>query len=51
MELVKGRPETNEGRLEKEIRVYDLLDFLNRLPVAKTETSKKANAFNDGSLC
>ena len=29
MELVKGRPETNEGRLEKEIRVYDLLDFLN----------------------
>lgn len=29
MELVKGRPETNEGRLEKEIRVYDLLDSLN----------------------
>ena len=31
MELVlhKGRPETNEGRLDKEIRVYDLLDGLN----------------------
>lgn len=28
MELVKGRPETNEGRLDKEIRVYDLLDSL-----------------------
>ena len=28
MELVKGRPETNHGRLEKEIRTYDLLDSL-----------------------
>ena len=28
MELVKGRPESNEGRLEKEIRCYDLLDSL-----------------------
>ena len=28
MELVKGRPESNEGRLEKEVRVYDLLDSL-----------------------
>ena len=28
MELVKGRPETEEGRLPKEIRVYDLLDQL-----------------------
>ena len=27
--LVKGRPLTNEGRLDKEIRVYDLLDFLH----------------------
>lgn len=26
MELQKGRPQTNEGRLEKEIRAYDLLD-------------------------
>lgn len=29
MELVQGRPQTNEGRLAKEIRVYDLLDSLN----------------------
>ena len=28
MELVNGRPATNEGRLEKEIRCYDLLDKL-----------------------
>lgn len=29
MELVKGRPQNNEGRLEKEIRVYDFLDKLD----------------------
>ena len=29
MELVQGRPEANEGRLEKEIRCYDLLDALD----------------------
>ena len=28
MELMYGRPETNEGRLPKEIRVYDFLDSL-----------------------
>ncbi len=28
MELVKGRPEDCTGRLEKEVRVYDLLDRL-----------------------
>ena len=28
MELMHGRPETNEGRLPKEIRVYDFLDNL-----------------------
>ena len=28
MELMHGRPETNEGRLPKEIRVYDFLDSL-----------------------
>ena len=28
MELVGGRPATNEGRLDKEIRVYELLDRL-----------------------
>lgn len=29
MKLLLGRPKTNEGRLPKEIRVYDLLDSLN----------------------
>ena len=29
MELLTGRPETNEGRLDKEIRCYNLLDRLN----------------------
>lgn len=28
MELFSGRPNTNDGRLEKEIRVYDFLDKL-----------------------
>lgn len=28
MELYKGRPEDTQGRLDKEIRVYDLLDSL-----------------------
>ena len=28
MQLVDGRPESTEGRLEKEIRVYDFLDSL-----------------------
>jgi Ala-tRNA(Pro) deacylase len=29
MELLQGRPENCAGRLEKEVRVYDLLDQLN----------------------
>lgn len=28
MEVMSGRPQTNEGRLAKEIRTYDLLDSL-----------------------
>ena len=28
MERIKGRPESREGRLDKEMRVYDLLDSL-----------------------
>ena len=28
MELVLGRPESSDGRLDKEVRVYDLLDSL-----------------------
>lgn len=29
LQLVKGRPATNDGRMEKEIRTYDLLDSLD----------------------
>ena len=29
LELVTGRPATNEGRLDKEVRCYELLDSLN----------------------
>lgn len=28
LKLYEGRPQTNEGRQDKEIRVYDLLDEL-----------------------
>ena len=31
MKLENGRPENTEGRLEKEIRVYDFLDKLGRV--------------------
>lgn len=36
MELYKGRPESNEGRLPREIRVYDFLDELG-LEYARTD--------------
>lgn len=36
MELYTGRPETNEGRPEREIRVYDFLDSLG-LPYMRTD--------------
>ncbi|MDD6620942.1 MAG: prolyl-tRNA synthetase associated domain-containing protein [Eubacteriales bacterium] len=36
MELVNGRPASNDGRLEREIKVYDLLDSL-RIPFQRTD--------------
>lgn len=36
MELHKGRPETNTGRLDREIKVYDLLDSLE-IPFYRTD--------------
>lgn len=36
MELMKGRPQNENGRLEKEIRVYDLLDRLE-IPFERTD--------------
>ncbi|MBR5286996.1 MAG: prolyl-tRNA synthetase associated domain-containing protein [Clostridia bacterium] len=36
MELYSGRPQNTEGRLDKEIRVYDLLDRLS-IPYERTD--------------
>lgn len=36
MELIKGRPASNDGRLEREIKVYDLLDSL-KIPFQRTD--------------
>lgn len=45
MELHEGRPESEKGRQEKEIRVYNLLDSLGihywRIDHEKTDTMKR----------
>ncbi len=47
MELVKGRPTDCSGRLEREVRVYDLLDKLGieyeRTDHEKANTMEKCN--------
>ena len=47
MELIKGRPNNTDGRLEKEIRVYDLLDELDieyyRTDHEEANTMEKCN--------
>lgn len=47
MELYKGRPEDTQGRLDKEIRVYDLLDSLGieyeRTDHERTDTMEACN--------
>ena len=47
MELIKGRPNNTDGRLEKEIRVYDLLDELGieyyRTDHEEANTMEKCN--------
>ena len=39
MELLHGRPQSGEGRLDKEMRVYDLLD---RLGISYERTDHEA---------
>ena len=58
VELLQGRPETNAGRLPKEIRVYDLLDQLGvgfqRVdhPAAMTmEDCAAADAVLEATIC
>lgn len=58
LELVKGRPQDESGRLEKEIRVYDLLDEL-QIPyervdheVAETmEACKEIDEVLEADIC
>lgn len=58
LELVKGRPQDESGRLEKEIRVYDLLDKL-QIPyervdheVAETmEACKEIDEVLEADIC
>ena len=58
MELVNGRPETNEGRLEKEIRCYDLLDTLgvefqriDHEPAMTMEACAEVDKVLDATIC
>lgn len=58
MELFTGRPENTDGRLEKEIRVYDLLDSL-RIEYMRTdheaadtmEACNEIDAILDVTIC
>lgn len=58
MELYKGRPDHTEGRLEREIKVYDLLDSLGieymRTDHEKADTMETCNeidAILDVTIC
>ena len=54
MELVKGRPTDCSGRLEREVRVYDLLDKLGieyeRTDHEEANTMEKCNEINKQSF-
>ena len=58
MELVFGRPATNEGRLDKEIRCYDLLDSLgveyqriDHEPAMTMEACVEIDKVLDATIC
>ena len=58
MKLVTGRPETNEGRLPKEIRVYDFLDRLgisydriDHEPAMTMEICAQIDKVLDATIC
>ena len=58
MELLDGRPENTEGRLEKEIRVYDFLDHLgieyNRVdhePAFTMEVCEEIDKMLQATIC
>lgn len=58
MELYNGRPENTEGRLEKEIKVYDLLDSLgiaykrtDHGPADTMEACNEIDAILEATIC
>ena len=58
MELQKGRPESNAGRLDKEIRVYDFLDKLGVVyhridhePARTMEVCAQVDKILDATIC
>ena len=58
MELMNGRPENNEGRLDKEIRVYDFLDQLgvefqriDHEPAMTMEICAQIDQVLDATIC
>lgn len=58
MQLYKGRPQSDDNRLEKEIRVYDLLDSLNieyyridHLPANTMEVCKGIDEVLGATIC
>ena len=58
MELVNGRPKSNEGRLEKEIRCYDLLEKLgvefqriDHEPAMTMEACAEVDKVLDATIC
>ena len=58
MELMNGRPESNEGRLDKEIRVYDFLDRLgvsfqriDHAPAMTMEICAEIDKVLDATIC
>lgn len=58
MILFEGRPQTNEGRLDKEIRVYDFLDALkipyqriDHAPAMTMEVCAEIDKVLDATIC
>lgn len=58
MELFNGRPKNTEGRLDKEIRVYDLLDRLgikyqrtDHEPATTMEVCKEIDGILNATIC